>query len=99
MINLHAHSLTHGMFGHDPHWGPLWERNTLKIGNWYLGNKDPNAPHPAESFSREKHFERIAERGITKLVLSQPAHMYMYWAGAFGTEFARIVNDELSAVW
>jgi aminocarboxymuconate-semialdehyde decarboxylase len=97
LINLHAHQLTYGMFDHDPHWGPAWENNTLRVGNWYLGNKKPNPTHPAEYFSRERQLERMEERGIDKLVVCQPAHMFMYWAGDFGTKFARIVNDELAA--
>jgi aminocarboxymuconate-semialdehyde decarboxylase len=96
LVNLHAHQLTYGMFDHHPHWGPAWENNTLRVGNWYLGNKDPNAPHPAEYFSREVQLKRMEERGIDKLVVCQPAHMFMYWAGDFGSEFARIVNDELA---
>ena len=95
-INLHAHQLTYGMFDHDPHWGPKWENNTLKIGDWSLGNTNKEQPHPAEYFSVERQLQRMEERGIDKLVLSQPAHMFMYWAGDFGTPFARIVNDELS---
>lgn len=95
LINLHAHELTYGMFGHDPHWGPLWENNTLKIGDWTLGTTK-KIPHPAEYFSHEAQRKRMDERGIDKLVVSQPAHMFMYWAGEFGTRFSRIVNDELS---
>ena len=97
LINLHAHQLTRGMFGHDPFWGPEWADNTLKIGDWKLGNKNPNQPHPAEYFSLEKQLGRMAERGIDRLVVCQPAHMFMYWCGDFGTKFSRIVNDELSA--
>ena len=96
LINLHAHQLTYGMFDHDPHWGPNWVNNTLKIGDWVLGNKNKDQPHPAEYFSLEAQMGRMQERGIDKLVLSQPAHMFMYWAGDYATRFARIVNDELA---
>ncbi|MCW3001046.1 MAG: hypothetical protein JWQ20_344 [Conexibacter sp.] len=95
LINLHAHELTYGMFGHDPHWGPHWVNNTLKIGDWELGTTK-KIPHPAEFFSAEAQRKRMAERGIDKLVVSQPAHMFMYWAGDFATPFSRIVNNELS---
>lgn len=96
LINLHAHELTYGMFGHDEHWGPHWVNNTLKVGDWMLGNKNKEQPHPAEYFSLEAQHKRMEERGIDKLVLSQPAHMFMYWAGGYATTFARIVNDELA---
>ena len=96
LINLHAHQLTYGMFDLDPFWGPSWTNNTLKVGDWSLGNKNPNAPHPAEYFSRDAQLARMEERGIDRLVLSQPAHMFMYWAGEFGTTFSRTVNDELA---
>jgi aminocarboxymuconate-semialdehyde decarboxylase len=95
LINLHAHELTYGMFGHDPHWGPLWVNDTLKIGDWQLGTKK-KISHPAEKFSHENQRKAMKERGIDKLVVSQPAHMFMYWAGDFATKFSRIVNDELS---
>jgi aminocarboxymuconate-semialdehyde decarboxylase len=101
LINLHAHHLSHGMFGKHPHWGPLWENNTLKIGNWVLGTTarpgvDVNAEHPAERRRLERRLQVMEERGIDKIVLSNPAHLFMYWAGDWGTQWARIVNDELS---
>ena len=97
LVNLHAHELTYGMFDHHPHWGPsIIEGNRLKVGNWILGDKVEGRPHPAESFSRENQLKRMEERGIDKLVVCQPAHLFMYWAGDYGTEFARIVNDELA---
>src|SRR3990167_7463060 len=39
----------------------------------------------------------MAERGVDKLVLSAPSHAFMYWADEFGSEYARICNDEMSA--
>ncbi len=96
LINLHAHQLTQGMFDLDPHWGPFWENNTLKIGDWVLGNTNKNQPHPTEYFSLEAQLGRMQERGIDKLIVCQPAHMFMYWGGEFGTSFARAVNDELA---
>jgi aminocarboxymuconate-semialdehyde decarboxylase len=81
------------MFNHDPYWGPRWEDNTLKIGDWALGTK---GGLDKMKYSHEGTLRRMDERGIDRLVISQPAHMFMYWAGEFGTKFARIVNDELS---
>jgi aminocarboxymuconate-semialdehyde decarboxylase len=95
LINLHAHELTYGMFDQDPFWGPKWENDSLKIGDWTLGTKN-KISHPAEFFSLEAQLGRMDERGIDRLVVSQPAHMFMYWAGEFGTKFARVVNDELA---
>ena len=97
LINHHAHVLTYGMFDHHPHWGPtIIDGNRLTVGNWVLGDKVEGRPHPAESFSNEAQLKRMAERGIDKLVVCQPAHIFMYWAGEYGTEFSRIVNDELA---
>jgi aminocarboxymuconate-semialdehyde decarboxylase len=39
----------------------------------------------------------MAKRGVDKLVVSTPSHAFMYWAGDFGNEYARICNNELSA--
>jgi aminocarboxymuconate-semialdehyde decarboxylase len=85
------------MFGRHEHWGPHWENNTMRVGNWTLGNSVPNAKHPADRRTLEMRHKVMAERGIDKLVLSQPSHLYMYWAGEWGTQWARIVNDELSS--
>lgn len=98
LINLHAHALTYGMFGHDPYWGPVWENDTLRVGDWTLGLKEAGKfGHAAEAFSRAKSLERMEQRGIDKIVFSGPSHMYMYWAGDYGTKYARINNDELAA--
>src|SRR2546427_6746562 len=98
MINLHCHTLTYGMFGNHPHWGPTWENGTMKIGNWHLGTKKDRPLEPLmETLSHQGLLRQMEERGIVKVVLSAPAHMYLYWAGEFGTEFARIVNNALSA--
>ena len=107
LIDLHAHQLTRGMMDLDPHWGPSWdvERGTLRVGQWYLGTKKLPAMADAEAatnmiFERMAHpFRRelMAKQGIDVLVLSTPAHMYMYWAEDFGVRFAQTTNDELSA--
>jgi aminocarboxymuconate-semialdehyde decarboxylase len=102
MIDLHCHTITPGMFDRHPHWGPWWENGTMKIGNWYLGAKKERGANLEDAIKRvrvshEGLLGQMEERGISKLVLSQPAHMYMYWTGEFGTEYARIVNDELAA--
>jgi aminocarboxymuconate-semialdehyde decarboxylase len=98
MINLHCHTMTYGFFDHHPHWGPKWENGTMKIGNWYLGAKKDRPLEPLmEKLSHQGLIKDFEERGVSQAVVSAPAHMYMYWAGDYGTEFARIVNDELSA--
>ena len=35
--------------------------------------------------------------GVDKLIISVPAHMYMYWTGDFGARFAATANDEFHA--
>ena len=61
----------------------------MKVGDWTLGTKRPFG-HAADFFSVEKSLERMEQRGIDRIVFSQSAHMFMYWAGDYGTEFARI---------
>jgi aminocarboxymuconate-semialdehyde decarboxylase len=100
VIDLHCHTMTYGFFGHHPHWGPFWDEaaGTMKIGTWYLGTKQKRPLEPLmHALSQQGLLARFEERGVASAVVSVPAHMYMYWAGEYGTEFARIVNDELSA--
>jgi aminocarboxymuconate-semialdehyde decarboxylase len=91
----------------DPHWGPSWV-GTLKVGDWYLGTKKlPDLAQATEAdrrgdaiFDRMGHeFKRqlMAKLGVDILVISVPAHMYMYWTGEFGIRFAKTTNDEFAA--
>jgi aminocarboxymuconate-semialdehyde decarboxylase len=48
-----------------------------------------------KKMSLATRLDLMDELGTDHLVLSVPAHAYMYWAGEFGDEYARIANDEL----
>ncbi len=110
LIDLHGHHLSAGMMNLDPHWGPAWKNGTLNVGDWYLGTK--KLPELAELsdedrddggaaiFSRNTvEFRRgvMEKLGVDKLIISTPAHTYMYWAGDFGVRFAQTANDEFAA--
>ena len=111
LIDLHGHHLTRGMMNLDPHWGPAWKNGTLNVGDWYLGTKklpdltgikDDSTRNDDGSaiFSRNTHeFRRglMEKLGVDKLIISVPAHMYMYWTGDFGARFAATANDEFHA--
>jgi len=107
LIDLHGHQLTRGMMDLDPHWGPSWdrERGSLRVGKWWLGTKRlpdlANADAAGDAiFDRMGHeFRRelMVKLGTDVLVISVPAHMYMYWAGEFGIRFAKNTNEELAA--
>ncbi|MDB5423632.1 MAG: amidohydrolase 2 [Phenylobacterium sp.] len=105
LIDAHAHLFTKGMLGRDPFWGPFMRTKGLTVGHFSLGTKQPaKAANDDEAESnllaRMTHAARrqtMAERGVDKLVVSTPSHAFMYWAGDFGTEYATICNDELSA--
>lgn len=108
LIDLHGHHMTRGMFNLDPHWGPRWTNGTLNVGDWYLGTKKlPEMSGIAMSnddgegiLSRMTHEARLAmmeKNNTDKLIVSVPAHMYMYWTEDFGVRFAKTVNDEYSA--
>jgi aminocarboxymuconate-semialdehyde decarboxylase len=111
IIDCHAHQLTPGMMSRHPHWGPIMTPRGLKIGDWTLGSKAAAAAAAAsgeptdvdisikwlERMSIETRLGQMDEIGTDHLVLSVPAHAYMYWAGEFGDEYARIINDELAA--
>lgn len=107
LIDLHGHHFTPGMMDLHPHWGPSWTNGTLKVGDWYLGTK--KAPELTEVNKDELKSDAIFERfghdfrrgvmeklGVDVLVISVPTHMYMYWTGDFGIEFARTTNDEFA---
>lgn len=105
LIDIHAHMLTKGMMGRDPFWGPFMKVQGLTVGWFHLGTKQPAkaaSDQEAEdnllrAMSHQSRRQLMAERGVDRLVVSTPSHAFMYWAGGFGTEYARICNDELSA--
>jgi aminocarboxymuconate-semialdehyde decarboxylase len=106
LIDLHAHHITQGMLGRHEHWGPhITGSGTLRVGHWTLGATDKGATSSAtggligwmDRMSLESRLQLMDRTGVDRLVLSVPAHMYMYWAGDFGTEYAAVVNDELAA--
>jgi aminocarboxymuconate-semialdehyde decarboxylase len=105
LIDCHAHHLTSGMLNRHPHWGPSITSKGLKIGDWTLGTKDRGLMQVGdedlsikwlERMSLETRLRQMAELHTDHLILSVPSHAYMYWAGEFGDEYARIINDELS---
>jgi aminocarboxymuconate-semialdehyde decarboxylase len=108
LIDLHGHHFSKAMMDLHPHWGPSWVDGTLKIGDWRLGTK--KLPDLTAVSKTEQQSDAILERwghefrrgvmqqlGVDVLVISVPSHMYMYWTGDFGVEFARITNDEFAA--
>lgn len=112
IIDCHAHQLTPGMMGRHPHWGPVFTPRGLKVGDWTLGSKAAAAAAAdlsdaarnedisikwLERMSLETRLGQMDEVGVDHLVLSCPSHIYMYWAGEFGDDYARIINDELAA--
>jgi aminocarboxymuconate-semialdehyde decarboxylase len=105
LIDAHAHLLTKGMLGRHPFWGPFMKTGGLTIGHFSLGTKQPakaanDDEAEANLLARMTHSARrelMAQRGVDKLVVSAPSHCFMYWAGDFGDEYARICNDEMSA--
>jgi aminocarboxymuconate-semialdehyde decarboxylase len=107
LIDLHGHHMSRDMFDLDPHWGPSWAKGTLKVGDWYLGTK--KLPDLAQTTADEQESGAIFDRmghdfklqvmeklGVDMLVISVPAHMYMYWTGDFGVRFAKTTNDEFA---
>ena len=105
LIDAHAHLFTKGMLGRHPFWGPFMKTNGLTVGHFSLGTKQPSQAATDEEaeanlLARMTHPARrelMAQRGVDKLIVSTPSHAFMYWAGDFGDEYARICNDELSA--
>lgn len=105
LIDVHAHLLTQGMLNQHDFWGPFMKTTGLTVGHFSLGTKQPakaatDEEAQANLLSRMTHASRralMAERGVDKLVLSTPSHAFMYWAAEFGTEYAKICNDEIAA--
>ena len=107
LIDLHGHHMSKGMLDLHPHWGPSWKRGTLNVGDWYLGTKKaPELTQVAneeltsdaifQRFGHEFRREVMAKLGVDVLVISVPAHLYMYWTGDFGVQFAKTTNDEFA---
>ncbi len=106
LIDVHAHLFTAGMLNRHTFWGPFMKTKGLTVGHFSLGTNKHRAPAASDAeaetalLAKMTHASRrtlMAERGVDKLVLSTPSHAFMYWAGDFGNEYARICNDELSA--
>jgi aminocarboxymuconate-semialdehyde decarboxylase len=105
LVDAHAHLFTAGMLNRHEFWGPFMKIKGLTVGHFSLGTKQKakattDSEAEANLLARMTHAARLKlmdERGVDKLVLSTPAHAFMYWAGEFGTEYARICNDELAA--
>jgi len=105
LIDVHAHLLTEGMFNRHEFWGPFMKVQGLTVGHFALGTKQPAKASSDEEaqanllarMSHESRRKLMAERGVDKLVMSTPSHCFMYWAGDFANEYARVCNDELSA--
>ena len=106
LIDVHAHHLTPAMFDCDPHWGPKWEGIDLRIGDYVLRNRkmptrmkmDNSDPVGAiyDRFDYPFRRQLMDEMGVDKLVLSISPLMFMYWAGDFGVDYAKLCNDELA---
>jgi aminocarboxymuconate-semialdehyde decarboxylase len=105
LIDIHAHLITPGMLNRHEFWGPFMKAKGFTVGHFSLGSRQPkkvvsDAEAEANILARMTHESRLAlmkERGVDQLVMSVPSHAFMYWAGEFGTEYARICNDEMSA--
>jgi aminocarboxymuconate-semialdehyde decarboxylase len=102
LIDLHGHHLTKGMFHHDDYWGPFFENGTLRIGDWVLGttrNEDITLDQwIADRWSLDVRTAQLDAAGVDKLVVSMPAHMYLYWTEPdFNIKFAHAVNEDLAA--
>lgn len=105
LIDVHAHLFTPAMLKRHEFWGPFMKTKGLTVGHFSLGTTQPSKARDddeaeANLLARMTHDARrklMTERGVDKLVLSTPSHAFMYWAGEFGDEYARICNDELSA--
>lgn len=105
LIDVHAHQFTAGMLNRDEFWGPSMKVQGLTVGHWWLGagKAAPKAASDADAeagmlknMSLTNRLKQMDERGVDRLVFSTPSHAFMYWAGEFGNEYARICNDELA---
>src|SRR2546427_13060977 len=98
MINLHCHTLTYGMFGNHPHWGPTWENGTMKIGNWHLGTKKDRPLEPLmETLSHQGCRRRRSKAGSGRGALSRPVQWNFNVRGGSGTGFGGTVNTDVWA--
>lgn len=105
LIDIHAHLFTPGMLKRHAFWGPFMKPQGLTVGHFSLGTTQPSQAKSddeaeANLLARMTHAARrqlMAERHVDQIVVSTPSHAFMYWAGDFGNEYARICNDELSA--
>lgn len=105
LIDVHAHIVTPGMLRRHAFWGPFMKIQGFTVGHFSLGTKQPakaatDEQAEANLLARMTHAARrtlMAERGVDKLVLSAPSLGFMYWAGDFGNDYARICNDEMAA--
>ena len=106
LIELHAHHMTPAMFDLDPHWGPSWVGQQLKVGNWMMRHKKfPDLQQVGQDQSGAVIFDRMdhdfrhqmmTQLGIDVVVISNSPLLYYYWAGDFGVEYATVVNDEFA---
>jgi len=104
LIDIHAHMITPGMLNRHEFWGPFMTVNGFKVGHFCLGTKQvaTGTDEEAEAnllskMSHENRRQLMADRGVDRIVVSTPSHAFMYWAEDFGTEYAKICNDELAA--
>lgn len=101
LIDLHTHQLIKAMFNQDPHWGPFWDNGTLRIGDWVLGTKNPEAPSLdqvyEERWTPQLRSAAFRQAGIDKAILSMPFHMVNYHTEPeFAVRFAAAVNEGLA---
>ncbi|MEY2893478.1 MAG: hypothetical protein RJA98_3386 [Pseudomonadota bacterium] len=105
LIDCHAHLLTEGMLNRHAYWGPFMKAQGFTVGEFHLGTRqakkavtdDEAQANLLAKMTHASRRELMAQRGVHKIVVSTPSHAFMYWAGEFGNEYARICNDELSA--
>lgn len=105
LIDIHAHLLTPGMLNRHAFWGPFVRAKGFTVGHFALGTRQPkpavtDEQAEANLMERMSHAGRralMAQRGVDQIVVSTPSHAFMYWAGEFGTEYAQVCNDEMSA--
>lgn len=104
LIDVHSHQFTPGMLNRDAFWGPAFEREGLRVGHWTLKTSRPKPESDEaalaavlEHLALDHRIAHMDKEGVDRLILSTPSHAFMYWAGDFGDEYARICNDELAA--
>jgi len=97
-----------GHWGPDVHWDEE-ERPNLRVGNWtlrsltYERRKRQDAGIPTDPLEiaalgdATARLKLMDRRGIDHMVVSVPAHCYMYWAEPeLGMSWSRAANDELA---